>query len=239
MEEDDVRTAPDEEKLVPSTTSSRNPVGPAGRCREPMSSHLRRSRVISRLSKRSVSRTRSQSPIRRAPLPLRLDDVDGNGNRDSQDESGPSFGSIFGSARLALDPPAPAIAFNFSLPFDQNPSTINPASLSSNTDTAPNSSLKTSLPWLPTPPEPQALQPAPVPKPPAELILSNDPHVPFPQISSFATWEQVGFFLSLHMLHQHVLTPLVHQPSFARDLLHRRDVNDEAFRGLLMSIGEL
>jgi hypothetical protein len=68
--------------------------------------------------------------------------------------------------------------------------------------------------------------------------LSTDPHVPFPQIVTFASWEAVGFFLSLHMRHQHVLTPLVHQPSFARDLLHRRDVHDEAFRGLLLSIGQ-
>jgi hypothetical protein len=68
--------------------------------------------------------------------------------------------------------------------------------------------------------------------------LSTDSHVPFPQIVTFATWEAVGFFLSLHMRHQHVLTPLVHQPSFARDLLHRRDVHDEPFRGLLLSIGE-
>jgi hypothetical protein len=69
-------------------------------------------------------------------------------------------------------------------------------------------------------------------------ILSIDPYVPFPQIVTFASWETVGFFLSLHMRHQHVLTPLVHQPSFARDLLHRRDLHDEAFRGLLLSIGK-
>jgi hypothetical protein len=81
--------------------------------------------------------------------------------------------------------------------------------------------------WLPIEPLPRDTGPT----------LSTDPHVPFPQIVTFATWEAVGFFLSLHMRHQHVLTPLVHQPSFARDLLHRRDVHDEPFRGLLLSIG--
>jgi hypothetical protein len=145
---------------------------------------------------------------------------------------GPTFGSIFGSARLAFDPP-PAVSFNYNIPsgnqissYQNSTSTgyIDPSALSmANGPSAAGLSFSTAG----TSPRDTGL-----PK------LSTDPHVPFPQIVTFASWEAVGFFLSLHMRHQHVLTPLVHQPSFARDLLHRRDVHDEAFRGLLLSIGE-
>ncbi|KIR51152.1 hypothetical protein I315_06334 [Cryptococcus gattii Ru294] len=58
-------------------------------------------------------------------------------------------------------------------------------------------------------------------------------------IESVASWEEVGFFLSLYLKHQHPLLPLVHRPTFAQDVLHRRDRVDEAFRGLLLSIGRL
>ncbi|AFR94585.2 hypothetical protein C343_02669 [Cryptococcus neoformans C23] len=55
-------------------------------------------------------------------------------------------------------------------------------------------------------------------------------------IESVASWDEVGFFLSLYLKYQHPLLPLVHRPTFAQDVLHRRDRNDEAFRGLLLSI---
>lgn len=58
-------------------------------------------------------------------------------------------------------------------------------------------------------------------------------------IESVASWDEVGFFLSLYLKYQHPLLPLVHRPTFAQDVLHRRDRNDEAFRGLLLSIGRL
>jgi hypothetical protein len=54
-----------------------------------------------------------------------------------------------------------------------------------------------------------------------------------------AEWVDICFFLSLHTRHQHALVPLVHQPSFAQDVLHRRDQRDESFRCLLISLGEL
>jgi hypothetical protein len=149
------------------------------------------------------------------------------------DNYGPTFGSIFGSARLALDPP-PTLSFNYNLPYDsQSPFPQGQAS-SSNVHIDPTSLSTTGggsmagQDWLSV--ETPIRDTGPT--------LSTDSHVPFPQIVTFATWEAVGFFLSLHMRHQHVLTPLVHQPSFARDLLHRRDVHDEPFRGLLLSIGE-
>lgn len=63
---------------------------------------------------------------------------------------------------------------------------------------------------------------------------SND--IDINHIESFATWEDIGSFLSLYMKHQHMLVPLVHRPSFAQDVLHRRDEVDEAFRGLLLSM---
>lgn len=203
-----------------------------------------RDRTLTWLRKRS-SQTRSKSPSARQPRPEPARDVS-NAQRPpdpvpvpippyDEGEPGPSFGSIFGSARLALDPPQP-ISFNYSFPTSSGSgggngaaATINPASLVSS---APPPSQTTSDPlWLTSPTHLTETDSTP--------ILSHDPHVPFPQISVFATWEHVGFFLSLHMLHQHVLTPLVHQPSFARDLLHRRDIHDEAFRGLLLSIGTL
>lgn len=60
-----------------------------------------------------------------------------------------------------------------------------------------------------------------------------------PAIESVASWDEVGFFLSLYLKYQHPLLPLVHRPTFAQDVLHRRDGIDEAFRGLLLSIGRL
>ncbi|AAW45173.2 expressed protein [Cryptococcus deneoformans JEC21] len=57
-----------------------------------------------------------------------------------------------------------------------------------------------------------------------------------PTIESVASWDEVGFFLSLYLKYQHPLLPLVHRPTFAQDVLHRRDRIDEAFRGLLLSI---
>jgi hypothetical protein len=59
-----------------------------------------------------------------------------------------------------------------------------------------------------------------------------------PSIEEVTSWANVSFFVSLHIKHQHALVPLVHKPSFADDMLHRRDETDEQFRGLLSSIGE-
>ncbi|KAL7418286.1 hypothetical protein Q5752_006742 [Cryptotrichosporon argae] len=55
----------------------------------------------------------------------------------------------------------------------------------------------------------------------------------------FAPWGDVSFFVSLFIKHQHALVPLVHRPTFAGDMLHRRDERDNAFRGLLASIGTI
>ena len=60
---------------------------------------------------------------------------------------------------------------------------------------------------------------------------------PMVQVEAIGTWSEVCFFVSLFMRHQHALVPLVHKPTFAMDVLNRRDQRDEAFRGLLFSIG--
>lgn len=57
-------------------------------------------------------------------------------------------------------------------------------------------------------------------------------------IEAVAAWGDVTFFISLHVRHQHALVPFMHRPSFAWDILFRRDQRDEAFRGLLFSISE-
>jgi len=62
---------------------------------------------------------------------------------------------------------------------------------------------------------------------------------PMIQVEAIGTWSEFCFFVSLFMRHQHALVPLVHKPSFAMDVLNRRDQRDEAFRGLLFSIGSL
>lgn len=62
-------------------------------------------------------------------------------------------------------------------------------------------------------------------------------HTKVDHIEQIASWADIGFFLSLHLRFQHALVPLVHKPTFAQDILNRRDENDEAFRALLLSIG--
>lgn len=56
-------------------------------------------------------------------------------------------------------------------------------------------------------------------------------------IEAIASWGDITFFISLHTRYQHALVPFLHRPSFAWDILQRRDQRDEAFRGLLFSIG--
>lgn len=57
------------------------------------------------------------------------------------------------------------------------------------------------------------------------------------QIEDIASWGDISFLISLHVRYQHALVPLCHQPSLARDILHRRDQKDEAFRCFLLSVG--
>lgn len=77
----------------------------------------------------------------------------------------------------------------------------------------------------------------PVPMPPEDPSLPTHPRLSLPfQIEDLAAWEDVRVFLNLYMEKQHVLVPLVHKPTFAQDVLKRRDKGDEVFRGLLCSL---
>lgn len=58
------------------------------------------------------------------------------------------------------------------------------------------------------------------------------------QIEDIAPWGDVSFLISLFVQYQHALVPLCHRPSFATDILVRRDQKDEPFRGFVMSMGE-
>lgn len=58
-----------------------------------------------------------------------------------------------------------------------------------------------------------------------------------PQIERLMDWQTINFFLSLYIKHQHHLMPLVHKPTFAQDVLARRDRQDEVFRALILSLG--
>jgi hypothetical protein len=59
-----------------------------------------------------------------------------------------------------------------------------------------------------------------------------------PQIETVLNWPVVIFFLALYTKHQHHLMPLVHVPTFAQDVLSRKDRHDEVFRAVLLSLGE-
>jgi hypothetical protein len=57
-----------------------------------------------------------------------------------------------------------------------------------------------------------------------------------PHVEDVLPWVDANFFLSLHLRQQHFLTPFVHKPTFALDILHRRDKSDERFRAVLFSM---
>ncbi len=136
---------------------------------------------------------------------------------------GPIWGNIFGSARQTLE----ALEFDYTLPARTRPS-------------SPGLDLDALAP-LAEPLDPLKLfSPYSPSTTVADLVAASDAApsdgVDISRIENFASWDEIGFFLSLHMKHQHMLVPLVHRPSFAQDVLHRRDEGDEAFRGLLLSM---
>jgi hypothetical protein len=58
------------------------------------------------------------------------------------------------------------------------------------------------------------------------------------QLEQVISWANAAFFLRLYLKYQHALMPLVHKPTFAKDIVDRRDKTDEVFRGLLFSLSE-
>lgn len=55
-------------------------------------------------------------------------------------------------------------------------------------------------------------------------------------LDDLVDWADVCWFVSLFLREHHCLVPLVHKPSFAQDVVSRRDRRDEGFRGLLCSM---
>ncbi|GFZ43108.1 hypothetical protein JCM24511_00826 [Saitozyma sp. JCM 24511] len=71
---------------------------------------------------------------------------------------------------------------------------------------------------------------------PSEAVQSS---FPLPHVEDILPWVDANFFLSLHLRQQHFLTPFVHKPTFALDILHRRDKSDERFRAVLFSMSSI
>ncbi|BEI97789.1 hypothetical protein CcaverHIS631_0300880 [Cutaneotrichosporon cavernicola] len=142
---------------------------------------------------------------------------------------GPVSRSIFGSARHTLQ----ALEFDYTLPVwtRQHTPELDLDALAPLTDTLamdPALTVKSLEEYSPSTTI-------------ADLVAASESApasetIDIRRIENFASWDEIGFFLSLHMKHQHMLVPLVHRPSFAQDVLHRRDEEDEAFRGLLLSM---
>nr|XP_019042855.1 hypothetical protein I302_08564 [Kwoniella bestiolae CBS 10118]OCF21785.1 hypothetical protein I302_08564 [Kwoniella bestiolae CBS 10118] len=131
-------------------------------------------------------------------------------------------------------------SFSFRLPNDVEPNNSNPTDLSTGSVVFNSPSATTSTAQPPirddqssitgnSPSEAAIL---------ASLKLTAEPGS-FMPIEVVAPWSDICFFISLHMRHQHALVPIVHRPSFAQDLLYRRDQKDENFRGFLASIGDI
>jgi hypothetical protein len=57
-------------------------------------------------------------------------------------------------------------------------------------------------------------------------------------IENITSWSNIAFFLTLFLDYEHAILPLIHKPTFSKDVITRRDKKSESFRGLLCSIGE-
>ena len=57
------------------------------------------------------------------------------------------------------------------------------------------------------------------------------------QIEDVASWSLVGRFLALYLRYMHCLWPLVHAPTFSKDLVTRRDLHDRQFRAFIFGLG--
>lgn len=197
----------------------------------------------------------------------------GQGQRQAQAQddlsslfSGPTVGSIFGSARNTFITPS-SYAFNYSLPQEAITNTLTApfifpdieslnASTSGSTN-PPNPVMQSSgqqqhqhqahqqqaiTPgqsdpggsmnnWMNSNEVPETIRDTTVLSNPRQFQVGD-------QIEVLAPWDDISFFISLHMRNQHVLVPLMHKPSFAQDVISRCDREDETFRCLLISISE-
>ncbi|ORY30802.1 hypothetical protein BCR39DRAFT_528419 [Naematelia encephala] len=157
---------------------------------------------------------------------------------------GPAVDSLFGTARSAftsvLQTPQNGQLENLGMGWSRSVSRepSSPRAVQDVLDTSPLAQT-TTFP-IQDPPRPPPLDftlpPHPLFSP---SILPPEPSLltsVIPQIESIASWSEVCRYVSLFMKHQHSLVPLIHRPTFAQDVLHRRDKTDEVFRGLLFSL---
>jgi hypothetical protein len=168
--------------------------------------------------------------------------------------SGPGPGSIFGSARNVLNPPSDNTL---------NPNLLNIYNISSsNHGNPPQDTAGIELGAYQSASQPtlDTLSTSTTSNFDPSLLLHTGNHLPEQVLSAWnyqapslsptsaskppdsieaiMPWDDVSFFVSLYIRYQHVLVPLVHKPTFAQEVLARRDREDSLFRCLLISIGE-
>lgn len=61
---------------------------------------------------------------------------------------------------------------------------------------------------------------------------------PATRVEDILPWSDACYLMSLHTTHQHALGPVIHKPTFALDLLNRKDMVDDPFRAMICSMSE-
>lgn len=56
------------------------------------------------------------------------------------------------------------------------------------------------------------------------------------QVEDVASWSMVGRMVALYLRYMHTLFPMVHAPSFSKDLTMRRDLHDRQFRAFVLGL---
>jgi hypothetical protein len=130
---------------------------------------------------------------------------------------GPASGSIFGSARTAMYPHPIEIPIEFGL-CEMARNQADAASALASINAASASAHDTPHPSGHTTP------------------ADADEDLDGRSLDAVLPWTDATHFLHLFLRDQHCIVPVVHTPSFALDLIRRRDREDEAFRGLLVSM---
>lgn len=176
------------------------------------------------------------APVSQQHLPAGATDVSGELDRHVLAPDS-SFLSLFSlspvDTRTGIDALQPAGTSNadISLPLAEVPCIDNGLSTGFTSDSRPGPSVNF--------------------RPPATCVRSSDGFDPCgqqwanpslsskpAQIEEIASWGDVSFLLSLFVQFQYALVPLCHRPSFASDILTRRDQMDEPFRAFVISMGK-
>lgn len=56
------------------------------------------------------------------------------------------------------------------------------------------------------------------------------------QVEDVASWSMVGRMVALYLRYMHTLFPMVHAPTFSKDLTMRRDLHDRQFRAFVLGL---